>query len=170
MRAWKFLLPGLTALVLAGCASYHLGSANGVPAGDRSIEVLPFNNQTLQPRLGDAVTQSLRERIQIDGTYHLATSGQADVVVTGVVRQYERQGLGYLNTDAVTPDNFRISMTVHVIARESASGKVLLDKDVKGYTLVNIGSDLASAELQALPLLADDLSQNVVELLADGTW
>jgi hypothetical protein len=38
---------------------------------------LPFNNQTLQPRLGDAVTQALRERLQTDGTYHLATHGPA---------------------------------------------------------------------------------------------
>ena len=170
MRAWKFLLPGLIAIVLAGCASYHLGPADGAVAGDKSIEVLPFNNQTLQPRLGDAITQSLRERLQIDGTYHLATAGQGDVVVTGVVRQYERQGLGYLNTDAVTPDNFRIGITVHVVARERASGKLLLDKDVKGHTLVHIGADLASAELQALPLLADDLSENIIEQLTDGTW
>ena len=42
---------------------------------EKSIEVLPFNNQTLQPRLGDAVTQALRERLQTDATYHLATHG-----------------------------------------------------------------------------------------------
>jgi len=171
MRAWKFLLPGLTALVLTGCASYHLGgSAVGTFADDKSVEILPFNNQTLQPRLGDAVTQSLRERVQIDGTFHLATAGQGDVVVTGIVHEYDRQGLAYLNTDAVTPSDYRIGITVHVIARERATGKLLLDKDVKGHTLVNVGGDLASAELQALPLLADDLSQNIMELLSDGAW
>ena len=170
MRAWKFLLPGLTALLLAGCASYHLGPTTGLGAGDKTVEILPFNNQTLQPRLGDAITQSLRERVQVDGTYRLATGGPGDVVVTGVVRQYERQGIAYLNTDAVTPENYQISITVHVIARERATGKLLLDKDVKGHTLVNVGSDLASAELQALPLLAEDLSQNIMELLSEGTW
>jgi hypothetical protein len=170
MRALKFFLPGLTAILLSGCAGYHLGPANGVVAGNQSIEVLPFNNQTLQPRLGEAITQALRERLQIDGTYHLATDGAGDVVVTGSVRQYDRQGLGYLNTDAVTPENFQVNVTVHVIARERATGKLILDKDVKGHTLVNIGSDLASAERQALPLLAEDLSQNIAELLTEGAW
>jgi hypothetical protein len=170
MRLLKFLFPGLLATVLAGCASYHLGPANGASAGQHSVEVLPFNNQTLQPRLGDAITQALRERLQTDGTYHLATHEPGDVVVTGVVKQYNRQGLGYLNTDVVTPENFQVTIMVHVIARERATGKLILDKDVKGHVLVNIGPDLASSERQALPLLAEDLSLNITELLTEGAW
>ena len=156
--------------MLAGCAGYHLGPVNGGIAGDKSIEVLPFNNQTLQPRLGEALTQSLRQRLQTDVTYHLATGGAGDVVVTGVIRNYEREGLGYLNTDSATPENYRVGVIVHVTARDRVSGKLLLDKDVKGHTLVHIGADLASAERQALPLLAEDLAQNIVEILTEGTW
>jgi len=170
MRALKFFLPGLAAVLLAGCASYQLGSVNHAAAGDQSIEVAPFNNQTLQPRLGDALTQSLRERLQTDVTFHLATSGPGDIVVTGVIRSYQREGLGYLNTDSVTPENYRVGVVVHVTARERASGKLLLDKDVKGHTFVHIGTDLASAETQALPLVADDLAQNIAELLTEGAW
>ena len=170
MRALKFLLSCLVAGALAGCASYHLGSANGAVAGAKSIEVLPFNNQTQQPRLGATLTQSLRERLQTDATYHLATHGDGDVVVTGVIRNYDRQGLGFLSWDVATPENYRVDVIVHVTARERASGRLLLDKDVKGHTLVHIGADLASAERQALPLLADDLAQNIAELLTEGAW
>ncbi len=80
--------PCVLALLLAGCAGYHLGPVNGALAGEKSIEVLPFNNQTLQPRLGDALTQALREQLQTDGTYHLATRDPGDVVVTGVITRY----------------------------------------------------------------------------------
>ena len=170
MRALKIFLPGVAALLLVGCASYHLGAINQAMPGERSIEVAPFNNQTLQPRLGDALTQALRERLQTDGTFHLATHDPGDVIVTGVIRSYQPEGLGYLNTDAVTPENYRIGVVVHVIARERASGKLLLEKDVKGHTFVHIGADLASAERQALPLVADDLAQTITELLAEGAW
>jgi len=170
MRALKLFLCCLAAVALAGCASYHLGSANGTVAGGKSIEVLPFNNQTLQPRLGSALTQSLRERLQTDGTYRLVTHGDGDVVVTGVIRNYDREGLGYLSRDVATPENYRVDVVVHVTARERASGRLLLDKDVKGHTLVHIGSDLASAERQALAPLADDLAQNIAELLTEGAW
>ena len=170
MRALKIFLPCLAAVTLAGCASYHLGPVNGAETGDKSIEVLPFNNQTFQPRLGDALTQSLRERLQADATYHLATRGPGDILVTGVIRNYSRQGLGYLNTDAVTPENFRVDVIAHVTAHERLSGKLILDKDIRGHTFVHIGADLASAERQALPLLADDLAQNIAEILDDGAW
>ncbi len=170
MRALKSFLPGLAALALAGCASYHLGPVNGVQAGEKSIEVLPFNNQTLQPRLGDALTQSLRQRLQTDATYRLATHGNGDVVVTGIIRQYTRSGLGYLNTDVITPENYRVDLAVHVIARDRVSGKMILEKDVRGHTFIHIGADLASAERQALPLLADDLAQNITEMLTEGAW
>jgi len=170
MRVLKIFLPAIAAVMFAGCASYHLGPTDGTIPGEKSVEVLPFNNQTLQPRLGDALTQTLRERLQTDGTFHLVTRGGGDVVVTGVVRQYQRTGLGYLSTDAVTPENYRVEIIVHVTARERASGRLLLDKDVKGHTLVHVGSDLASAERQALPLLADDLARNITELLTEGSW
>jgi hypothetical protein len=170
MRPLKFFALCAVALSLAGCAGYHLGPVNGAVAGEKSIEILPFNNQTLQPRLGDAVTQALRERLQTDGTYHVATHGEGDVVVTGVITYYRRQGLSYLNNDVTTTDNYRVNVTVHVIARERATGRVLLDKNVTGYTLVRVGTDLADAERQAAPLLAEDLAQSIAELLTEGAW
>jgi hypothetical protein len=169
MRALKHFLPVFSAILFAGCASYHLGPVMDKDA-DKSVEILPFNNQTLQPRLGDALTQALRERLQTDGTYHLNTHGDADIVLTGIVKQYRRVSLGYADSDAVTPENFRVEMTVHVIARERSTGKSILDRDVKGHTLVHIGADLASAERQALPLIAQDVAGSVTELLTEGAW
>jgi hypothetical protein len=170
MRALKVFFPFLAALMLAGCAGYQLGPVNGASAGAKSIEVQPFNNQTLQPRLGDALTESLRERLQTDATYHLATRGPGDVVLTGIIRQYNRQGLGFLNSDVATPENYRVDMLVHVTARERLTGKIILEKDVKGHTFVHIGSDLASAEREALPLLTEDVARNITEMLTEGTW
>jgi hypothetical protein len=170
MRPLKFFALCTLAVSLAGCAGYRLGPVNGEIAGEKSIEILPFNNQTLQPRLGDAVTQALRERLQTDATYHLATHGDGDIVVTGVITRYNRQGLGYLNNDVTTTVNYRVNVTAHVVARERATGRVLLDKNVTGYTLVDVSTDLTDAERQAAPLLAEDLAQNIAELLTEGVW
>jgi hypothetical protein len=170
MRAAKFFTAVFAVSLLAGCAGYRLGPVNGAVAGEKTVEVLPFNNQTLQPRLGDAVTQALRERLQVDGTYRLATGQPGDIVVSGVIRRYERQGLGYLNNDSATAQNFRVEATMHVVVRERVSGKSLLDRDVKAHTLVNVGPDFASSERQAAPLLAADLAQTVAELLTEGGW
>jgi hypothetical protein len=170
MRVLTIFLPCLAAVMLSGCAGYRLGSVDGVAAGARTVEVLPFNNQTLQPRLGDTLTQAMRERLQTDATYRLVTGSPGDITVSGIIHHYHREGLGYLNKDASTPQNYRVTMIVHVIARDRATGKLLLDRDVKGHALVNIGSDLASSERQAAPLVAADVAQNITTLLTEGAW
>jgi len=170
MRLPQIFILAAAAVLLAGCAGYHLGPVNGAIAGERSIEVLPFNNQTLQPRLGDAVTQALRERLQTDGTFHLATREPGNVVVSGVITRYNREGLSYLNNDVTTTENYRVGVIAHVIARDRTTGKVLLDKNVNGYTLIHVGTDLADSERQSLPLLAEDLARNITELLTEGAW
>ena len=170
MRALKIIFPLAAAAMLAGCAGYHLGAVNGLPAGAKTIAVRPFDNETLQPRLNDAITQSLRERLQTDATFRLVTRGDPDVVVNGIIRQYVRQGLGYLNTDVATPDNYRVDVVVHVVAVDRRLGKKILEKDIRGHTFVHVGTDLASAERQAMPLLAEDLAQNITEMLTEGAW
>ena len=78
--------------------------------------------------------------------------------------------MSYLNKDATTTQNYRVDIVAHVVARERATGKALLDKNVSAYTLVNVGTDLASSERQASPLLAEDLARNIAGLLTDGAW
>ena len=170
MRLLQFLAVSMAVLFLTGCAGYHLGPVNGAVAGEKSIEVVPFNNHTLQPRLGDAVTQALRERLQTEGTYRLATRGPGDVVVTGVITRYNREGVSFLSSDVVTPQDYRVNITAHITARERGTGKVLLNKDVNGSALVHVGGDLADTERQSRPVLAEDLARNVAELLTEGAW
>jgi hypothetical protein len=170
MRPLNFFAGCAALALLAGCAGYHFGPVTGADAGEKSVEVLPFNNQTLQPRLGDAVTQALRERLQADATYHLATHGNGDIVVTGDITSYNREGANYLNNDVTTVEDYRVGIVAHVVARERATGRVLLDKNVNGYALIHVGTDLAGTERQSLPLLAEDLAHNVAELLTEGAW
>src|SRR3954447_7535867 len=54
----------LLAVLLAGCAGYRLGPTSGQVAGARSVQINPFTNKTLEPRLGDYVTGSLRKNLQ----------------------------------------------------------------------------------------------------------
>src|SRR4051812_17469721 len=80
---------------LTGCAGYHLGPTNGVRAGERSVQVNPFVNQTIEPRLSDAINLSLRKNLQRDGTYELNTHNEGDIILTGAIVGYERIQLSY---------------------------------------------------------------------------
>jgi hypothetical protein len=156
-------------LLSAGCA-YQLGPTNGTRAGARSIQVQPFENKTIEPRLVEAVGLALRRNLQQDGTYKLHTGQEGDIVVTGAILTYERHSLSFVSRDVITPRDYRLTITAHVTARERATGKMLLDRTLTGHSDIRIGADLVSSERQALPLVAADLARNATALLVDGTW
>ena len=163
---WLALALALT----GGCAGYKLGPTIAAGAGERSVQVIPFVNQTLQPGLTDEVTAQLRKELQHDGTYRLATHNDGDILLSGVITRYDRNELSFSRTDVLTVRDFQVRIAADVTARDRITGKVLLEQRVTGFTLVRVGSDLTSSERQALPLLAADLAKNVTSLLADGSW
>jgi hypothetical protein len=170
MRYWQWLLLGLVALGGNGCAGYRLGPVNGVAAREKSVQVNPFNSQTLEPRLSDAVTSQLRKQLQRDGTYQLATRDDGDIVVSGTVTRYDRHEVSFSTSDILTVRDYRLDLEAQVTARERSTGKIILNQPVTGSTLIRVTADLTSSERQALPLLAADLAKNVTALLTEGAW
>lgn len=156
--------------LLSGCAGYRLGPNAEAPLTGRTVQVVPFTNRTLEPRLADAVTAAVRKELQRDGSARLATREPGDVVLTGELLQYRRRELSFVPRDIATARDFRVQLTARVTARERATGRVLLDQEVTGYTLIRAGNDLSGTERQALPLLAADLARQIKDLLADGGW
>jgi hypothetical protein len=170
MQFLRVLSASLMLCLLGGCAGYRLGPADGSGAGDKSVQFNPFSNRTLEPRLSDAVMTALRRDLQEDGTYRLATRGSADIVVTGAITHYARHELSFVSGDVLTVQDYLVSITAQVTARETGTGRVLFDRPLTGSTIVRVGSDLTGAERQAMPLLAQDLARKVITLLADGSW
>ena len=170
MSLCRWLLIVLVALGGSGCAGYKLGPVNGQVAGAKSVQVNPFSNQTLEPRLGDEVTVQLRKQLQQDGTYQLASHNDGDIVVSGSVIRYQRQEISLSPSDTLTVRDYRLELRAQVTAHDRGSGKVILNKPVTGYTLIRVTTDLTSTERQARSLLAADLAKNVTALLAEGAW
>jgi len=120
--------------------------------------------------LVSAVNHALRKQLQQDATYRLNTRDDADVVITGKILQFNRTPISFVSTDVITARDYDILIAVQVIATERSTGKILMDREVSGRTTLRIGSDLASAERQAVPQVATDLARNATSFLVDGDW
>jgi hypothetical protein len=166
MRKAAFFLT-LVAFATAGCA-YRLGPTNGERSGARSVQIQPLENKTVMPRLSETVTHALRKEMMRDGTYRLSTHGDTDVVVSGVIVDYDRRPIALQSRDALSPRDYRLVVTAQITARERPGGKVLMDRRVQVIPTSASGPDQASAE-QALPLVAG-LARNATALLVDGSW
>ena len=160
----------VVALTAAGCASYRLGPVSpAIPAG-QAVEVGLFQNATPLPGLAESVNASIRRELQRDGTFAVATGGDGDVLLTGNIDTYRRSPVSFEPRDILTVRDFEVELVTRVRAAEKATGQVLLERELTGRTTVRLGGDLASAERQALPLLANDLAKQAVALLAEGGW
>lgn len=169
MRALAYICT-ISLLLLNGCAGYKLGPTNGMPAGAHSVQILPFQNRTMEPRLLDAVNLALRRNIMQDGTYRLDTQGNGTVVLTGEIIDYRREAVAFQPNDVLTPVDYYLRMTAHIVATERGTGKVLVDRRVSGRATIRVGTDQTSAERQVVPVLADDLARQATSLLVDGSW
>jgi hypothetical protein len=165
----SLLVAGL-AIFLCGCIGYKVGPTNGMEAGSRSIEIAPPVNATLEPRLSDAVAHALRRQIQRDGTYKLDTHGTGDVIVSTRIVEFRRQGVTFDPSDTLTVRDYRLQLIAQVNAFDRVSGKTLVQKQVRGDTMVRIGRDQAGAELQSLPVVAEELARNITSAIVDGDW
>ncbi|MEE2947276.1 MAG: LPS assembly lipoprotein LptE [Verrucomicrobiota bacterium] len=158
-------------MTVVGCAtSYRLGPVNPAISADQAVEVGLFHNTTRLPGLAESINAFIRRELQRDGTFTLATDDEGDVLLTGSIDTYRRSPVSFQPRDTLSVRDFEVELVTRVRAAEKATGQVLIDRELTGRTTVRLGGDLASAERQALPLLANDLAKQTVALLAEGGW
>jgi hypothetical protein len=157
----------LVSSLLFGCAGYHVGPVT--KTSFHSIAVPMFRNETLRPQLEAQISNAIIRRLQQDGSLQIQSQPRADAVLIGTVVRYDRIALRSLHTDTGVPREYRISIAVRVEARDRRTGEtVLKSTEIEGKSDVLIGEDQQSAEMQALPLLADDIAKRVAGLLVES--
>lgn len=72
---------------MAGCM--YGFSGGGLPAGIRTVAVLPFENLTSDPTLTSEINRAVREAVQDRLGLRQAGENQADAVVRGTITRYE---------------------------------------------------------------------------------
>jgi len=160
-------LGALCCALLAGCMGYRVGPV--LHADYKSVAVPMFKNRTLRPQLEAQITNAIIKALQADGTLRIESTDDADVVVTGAIVDHERIELRSARTDTDVAREYRIAITAEIEARNRRTGQMVVKSTrIKGQADTFIGSDLQSSELQALPLVADDLARQVVSLLVES--
>lgn len=168
----NYMITGALAMLLwgSGCVGYVAGPTNGLPAGSRSVRVEFFGNETLEPRLVVAVNRALKRNLQQDGTYTLETQGEADLVVSGQLTEFLRNGISYTPGDSLVVQDYTMQLTARIKVSDRTSGQVVYEGDVTGKSTVRVGNDLTSSQRQSIPLIADHLARQATSFIVDGQW
>ncbi len=154
------------AVITTGCMGYRVGPV--LKANYRSVAVPMFKNETLVPRIEAPITNAVIKQFQSDGALRVEHAPAADLIVTGRITDYSRSALRSLRLDTGVTREYRISITAVVEARSVRDGAVVLKRQkITGSADTFIGTDQQSAELQVLPLVADDIARQLVRMLTE---
>ncbi len=168
------LVPAL-ALLLGGCAGYHIGPIKPVKFdGIHSIAVNNFKNNTLQPRVEVLLANSVIKQMQQDGTYKIADESKADAVLEGTLEEIRRRPSRYVRGNVLQTREYTLQIQVRYKVTQRGTGKLLDERTVVGTTSFfvsgsgSVAADVNQDELQAFPLAAEDLAIRLVSQISEG--
>jgi hypothetical protein len=167
MRKLSFL-PAI-ALLLAGCAGYHVGPIKPTYLKQvNTIAVPSFKNETLIPRLEVMAADCVIRKFQDDGTYQIGSSDNSDAVLEGTVRTVRREPIRSLAGNVLATTEFQLEMVIDYTLTDRVTGKQLAKHSVIGSTSFFVGGDVQQDEQQALPLAAANAADHIVSYLTEG--
>ena len=159
----------LPALLLSGCAGYHLGPAT--PAYLRqihSIAVPTFRNATLIPRIEVLVTGTVIKQFQQDGTFRIANEDNADATLKGEIIAVGRSPARSVRGNVLATTEFNLSLRVRYTLVGRDGRTIAGPSEAAGSTSFFVGSDVSTDERQALPLAVEGLAGRLVSQLSEG--
>ena len=158
----------LACFSLTGCLGYHIGPVKPYYLRDvHTIAVPTFKNRTLIPRMEVLVTGTVIKQFQQDGTFQIASDGNADATLKGEIIRIDRSPARSLRGNVLATTEFNLAMRLKysLLGRD---GKPLTSGETIGATSFFVGTDVTTDERQALPLATEDLATRLVSQLSEG--
>ncbi len=163
-------LASLLALALASCAGYRIdGAKPSAMGGVESIAVPMFGNDTLHPRAEALATSAVTEAFIEDGTYRLATSTDADAILTGAIQDIDYAQIRSVRLDTLRPAELQNTVTLRWTLHDAADPtRVIATGTSTGNSRFFVDSNLQTSRNNALPDALQRASEALVSRLANG--
>lgn len=164
------LLSALLCLAFSACAGYQLGGVKpGIMRDVETIAVPMFRNDTLHPRAETLATSAATDAFVQDGTYRIASTGDADAILEASVHEIDYTQIRSTRLDTLRPEELQNSVTLVWTLRDArGSNKVLATGSSVGVSRFFVDSNLQTSRNNALPDALQRASQAMVSKLANG--
>lgn len=173
MTRWRILFSIFGALgalfCLSGCAGYQLGT--GTQTKFTTLFIAPVTTEALVPQARELVTTQVREAFLKDGRVRLVDSpAEADAILQIALTGYDRAVAVSRQDDTGLARRFDVSLRAHAtLTNERTKQAFFVRRPLTAKRGVFTDSGLVPSEYQALPLLAEQLAQEVAHSVLD-TW
>jgi hypothetical protein len=161
-RGLVLLLLSLSLIGAGGCL--YGFSGGGLPAGIRTVAVLPFENMTAEPTLTQEITQAVREAVERRLGLRPAGEEQADAIVRGTITRYEPDiplaitGASSTTSNRVEVTNRMVQITVSVEILDQREGKPLWTR-----SSLTVQGEYTTQEIEGRRKALDKLITDIVD-------
>lgn len=105
------------ALLASACGYNFPGDASVLPGGGTKVHVSTFTNQTREPGLENAVRDALETEVIRRGNFDLVGSGDAEVILEGVIQSLAYRPIAFSNSDEA--QQYETVMTLSASLRDT---------------------------------------------------
>ncbi len=159
-RFLKNLVP-VAALLLCGCLSYTWTSS--VPKEMRTVAVPTFRNESDVTELGSIVSRQILREFQREGTFRIASPGNAAIEVQGTIKS-KRSHVNAYNVRSNRHREYAFEITAEVSFVDKTFGRILADnRTYTARTTFLGGNDNMTGERDASGRIAEELAQQIVD-------
>jgi Lipopolysaccharide-assembly len=156
-------------VTLSGCLGYHVGPVKPYYLRDvHTIAVPTFKNRTLVPRIEVLVTDTVIKQLQQDGTFQVASDGNANAILTGEIFRVDRSPARSVRGNVLATTEFNLALAVKYTLTGQDGTLLAPPFQVVGTTSFFVSTDVTTDERQALPLATEDLATRLVSQLSEG--
>lgn len=158
-KAW--LSAGVLVAVFTASACYKFAGSGGFPSDLKTVAILPFDNQTPSPEVQRDLNEALRKSFHDRLSLRDAPEDRADVIVKGVITQYETDvpaGIS-ANTSQVNVSRRTLQLVVNIEITNTKTGKSLLKQEGMQSTGGYAEGKEADGRKLAIETLVDQMIQ-----------
>lgn len=165
MRPHGLALALLLTAVLQACAHYSTSATGG--GGVRTIAVPLFRNESLEPEIHQALTDSLIEAFVADGALRVVDEGRADAVLRGTIVEVKDEPFTYQSQ----AEQYQIVVYVDVVCQEVEEKTALWEeKRLRGYGIYSATERREEARAAGLAAAFGMLTRDIVDRTQVGGW
>ncbi len=154
---------------LSACAGYRFGAVKPEKlAHIHTIAVPTFKNMTLEPRSSVLITNEIIGRLQLDGTYKVASTKTADAILKGTLQEIRRRPLRTARFNTIRTREMQFEVLIEYTLEDPHTQTVLTRGRARGSSHIFLEDNFQLTERQSLAEAAANAARYLVSQLAEG--
>ncbi len=160
----RFLGIGLAGLLLVSCGYYSFKGS--LPSNLKTVAIPLFNDKTAYPNIREKLTDYVITKFVEDNTLAIVDETLADVIVYGTINSITQKAVSVEQGE--TTSQYKLTISVKVKVEDLRNSKVLFEKTIQQYGLLNATAGLEERDQvidATLLLIGDEIVDSTI-----GSW